>query len=132
MMFITRVRLGASTCRAISLATHGSVFIRRCVAPHAGLHRPKRVLDRLAPHAHGLRVLVEAALHDFKPTLVFPVWPPDLTTFCNSRRPTRPPSPISGDLPCPVLRVDAGWPRMRQPSGPGPRPAARAGIDAQG
>src|SRR5882757_5956920 len=32
-MFITRVRLYASTCSAISVATFGSVFIRKCVAP---------------------------------------------------------------------------------------------------
>src|SRR3974377_663494 len=32
-MFITRVRLEGSTCSAISAATFGSVFIKKCVAP---------------------------------------------------------------------------------------------------
>src|SRR6266498_2502864 len=33
IMFITRVRLYASTCNAISVATFGRRFIRKCVAP---------------------------------------------------------------------------------------------------
>src|ERR1700738_3983601 len=35
MMFMTRVRLYASTCMAIPVATFGGRFIRKCVAPEA-------------------------------------------------------------------------------------------------
>jgi len=41
MMFMTRVRLYASTCRAISVATFGRRFIRKCVAPIRILSVPK-------------------------------------------------------------------------------------------
>src|SRR5215831_13628670 len=41
MMFMTRVRLYASTCNAISAATRGSVFIRKWVAPIRALIVPK-------------------------------------------------------------------------------------------
>ena len=40
-IFMTRVRLYASTCSAISLATCGIVFIRKCVAPMRALIVPK-------------------------------------------------------------------------------------------
>jgi hypothetical protein len=38
---MTRVRLQANTCKAISEATRGSVFIRKCVAPIRALIVPK-------------------------------------------------------------------------------------------
>src|SRR3984893_14140308 len=41
MMFMTRVRLYASTCMAISVATFGRRFIRKCVAPIRILSVPK-------------------------------------------------------------------------------------------
>ena len=39
---------------------------------HTCLHRAERVLDRLAPLAHGLRVRVEPALHRVQQVLVLP------------------------------------------------------------
>ena len=41
MMFITRVRLWANTCRAISEATRGSVFVKKCAPPIRALIVPK-------------------------------------------------------------------------------------------
>ena len=40
-MFITRVRLYARTESAVSAATFGSVFIRKCVAPMRSFIVPK-------------------------------------------------------------------------------------------
>src|SRR3546814_17176452 len=39
-ILMTRVRLQASTCRDISVATLGSLFIRKCVAPIRALMVP--------------------------------------------------------------------------------------------
>ena len=46
--------------------------------PHAGLDRREGVLDRLAPLAHGLRVLVEPPLHGFEDMLMLPARDPAL------------------------------------------------------
>jgi hypothetical protein len=44
--------LSASTCNAISVATFGSVFIKKCVAPIRLFDRAEEMLDRLTAHAH--------------------------------------------------------------------------------
>jgi hypothetical protein len=45
---------------------------------HARLDRREGVLDRLAPLAHGLRVLIEPPLHDFENMLMLPARDPAL------------------------------------------------------
>ncbi len=46
--------------------------------PHPGLDGAERVLDRLAPLAHLLRMLVEPALHRFENVLMLPSGDPSL------------------------------------------------------
>ena len=45
---------------------------------HSGLYRAEGMLDRLAPRAHGLRVLVEPLLHGLDDMLVLPPCDPAL------------------------------------------------------
>src|SRR4249920_2425661 len=53
-------------------------FRKNVSGAHPGLDGAKRVLDRLAPLAHLLRMLVEPALHRFENMLVLPSGDPAL------------------------------------------------------
>src|SRR5512141_2678252 len=49
---------------------------------HARLDRAEGMFDRLAPRAHGLRILVEPLLHSLDHMLVFPPCDPSLLAGC--------------------------------------------------
>ena len=53
-------------------------MVRKCVAPHAGLHRAERMLDGLETLAHGERVRIKALLHGIEQVLMLPSWNPPL------------------------------------------------------
>src|SRR5262245_14843745 len=77
MMFMTRVRLWASTCSAISVATLGRRFIREWVAPIL-IQCAEGMFGRLATLAHGLRVLIEALLYGLQDVFMLPACNPSL------------------------------------------------------
>src|SRR5262249_21358936 len=50
----------------------GQRFGEEVRRPHARLHRAERMLDRLAPLAHGLRVRIETLLYGVEQMLMLP------------------------------------------------------------
>jgi hypothetical protein len=61
---------------AISVATHGSLFIRKRVAPIRALIVPERMFDRRAPRVHGVGICIEPALHSLEHMLMLPARDP--------------------------------------------------------
>jgi hypothetical protein len=56
----------------------GAVYVFRAKRAHPGLDRAERMLDRLAPLAHLLRMLVEPALYCLENMLMLPTADPTL------------------------------------------------------
>ncbi len=77
-MFMTRLRLSASTCKAISAPTRFERLHLEVGRTHPGFDRPEGMLDGFAPLAHLLRMRVEPPLDGLEDFFVFPAGNPAL------------------------------------------------------